>query len=161
MWYGRPQAFAIVLKGKVRPGRSRSDPADGSRCAYDTRVKLGAVLGPEAAAYVLSTRNPPGAVARALSRCLNRAAQSAEGSIPLFAAQRCEEIIRGAAPCLLCALISHPFQKRLCIPLFAAQRCEEIIRGAGRLLAVMRSSKGLQDWEPPSSSTFWVIGAGM
>ena len=90
------QAFAIVLKGKVRPGRSRADPADGSRCAYDTRAKLGAVLGPQAAAYVLGTRNPPGAVARALSRCLSKAAQSADASLPLFAAQRCEEIIRGA-----------------------------------------------------------------
>ncbi len=34
------QAFAIVLKGKVRPGRTRSDPNDRTACRYDVEVKV-------------------------------------------------------------------------------------------------------------------------
>src|SRR5579875_2719384 len=90
------QAFAIVLKGKVRPGRTRADPADDSACRYDTAAKLRRVLGPGAAAYVLSVRNPPGAVARALSRVLKKADDWPQ-PIPLFTAQRCEDVIRGGA----------------------------------------------------------------
>ncbi|CAL8465310.1 g4845 [Coccomyxa elongata] len=86
------QAFAIVLKGKVRPGRTRSDPNDRTACRYDVEVKVRRVLGPKTAAYVLGARNAPGVVARALSRCLIKAVR-APSPIPFWVAQRCEDII--------------------------------------------------------------------
>ena len=52
------------------------------------------VLGPKAAAYVLGARNAPGAVARALSRCLIKAVR-APSPVPFWVAQRCEDIITG------------------------------------------------------------------
>ncbi|EIE23197.1 UPF0187-domain-containing protein [Coccomyxa subellipsoidea C-169] len=86
------QAFAIVLKGQLRPGRTRSDPKDLTRCRYDVQSKVRKVLGPEAAAYVLRARNGPGVVARALSRNVIKAVQW-PAPIPFWVAQRCEDII--------------------------------------------------------------------
>ena len=34
------QAFAISVKGRVRPGRLRSDPKDATACRYDMTPKL-------------------------------------------------------------------------------------------------------------------------
>ena len=53
------------------------------------------VLGPETTAYLVAALNPPGVCARGLSRVLLKAVQR-PAPIPLFVAQRAEEVIKGA-----------------------------------------------------------------
>ena len=48
------QAFAISVKGRVRPGRFRSDPKDVTACRYDMAPKL-----LKASSYALSIILPP------------------------------------------------------------------------------------------------------
>ena len=52
------------------------------------------MLGPETTAYLVAALNPPGVCARGLSGVLLKAVQSSS-PIPLFVAQRSEEIIKG------------------------------------------------------------------
>ncbi|CAL5222221.1 g4553 [Coccomyxa viridis] len=87
------QAFAISTKGRVRPGRFRRDPNDVTACRYDMRPKLLKVLGPETTEYLVAALNPPGVCARGLSRVLLKAVQR-PAPIPLFVAQRAEEVIK-------------------------------------------------------------------
>ena len=51
------------------------------------------VLGPETTAYLVAALNPPGVCARGLSGVLLKAVQS-PSPIPLFVAQRSEDIIK-------------------------------------------------------------------
>ena len=53
------------------------------------------VLGPETTAYLVAALNPPGVCARGLSRVLQKAVQC-PAPVPLFVAQRAEEVIKGA-----------------------------------------------------------------
>ena len=52
------------------------------------------VLGPEATTYLVSALNPPGVCARELSKVLLKAVRC-PAPIPLFVAQRSEEVIKG------------------------------------------------------------------
>lgn len=52
------------------------------------------VLGPEHTAYLVAALNPPGVCARGLSGVLLKAVQSPT-PVPLFVAQRSEEVIKG------------------------------------------------------------------
>ena len=48
------QAFAISVKGRVRPGRLRSDPKDVTACRYDMAPKLlKASTMPRTSSYLL------------------------------------------------------------------------------------------------------------
>ena len=55
------------------------------------------VLGPETTAYLVAALNPPGVCARGLSRVLLKAVQG-PAPVPLFVAQRAEDVIKGGFP---------------------------------------------------------------
>lgn len=70
-------------------------------CTWYDRLCL-QVLGPEITAYLVAALNPPGVCARGLSGVLLKAVQSPT-PIPLFVAQRAEEVIKGAALACICS----------------------------------------------------------
>ena len=70
-------------------------------CTWYDRLCL-QVLGPEITSYLVAALNPPGVCARGLSGVLLKAVQS-PAPIPLFVAQRAEEVIKGAALACICS----------------------------------------------------------
>ncbi|KAK9839805.1 hypothetical protein WJX81_003043 [Elliptochloris bilobata] len=86
------QAFAIVLKGQLRCGRTRVDPHDPTRYRYDAASALLHVVDEAEAERLLSVHNPPGAVARRLTRLVATADQ---GGLPAHVPLRLDDCIAG------------------------------------------------------------------